>query len=204
MPRCDATLIQSDIHSPCAACPVLPCFTLPWLRPALPYLTLPRPRPALPCHACALPLPCPVLLSGTEGCSKRAASQKSSLLLKDATCCCLPCNMCDRAADADALLSYESLAKVEVFWGNADRARGLFQEGHLKHKGTSRFYRAWAQLEKNADQLQVGASSFDQPAGCVLCAGCWESGSGSAACICPTQCTVCLRKLHCVTSTSHV
>ena len=40
---------------------------------------------------------------------------------------------------ADALLSYEGLAKMEAFWGNTDRARGLFQEGHLQHTGTSRF-----------------------------------------------------------------
>ncbi len=58
-------------------------------------------------------------------------------------------------ADSGALLCYEGLANVEAFWGHEGRARAVFQEGHSKCGGSSRFYRGWAQFEKKQAELEV-------------------------------------------------
>ena len=58
-------------------------------------------------------------------------------------------------ADSGTLLCYEGLASVEAFWGNAEKARQVFQEGVFKVPGTSRFYRGWAQFEKKNGDLEV-------------------------------------------------
>lgn len=44
---------------------------------------------------------------------------------------------------------------MQEFWGKADKARGLYEEGQAKHGGTSRFYRSWAQFEKKQGRLEV-------------------------------------------------
>ncbi len=60
-------------------------------------------------------------------------------------------------ADSGALLCYEGLANVEAFWGHEARARAVFQEGHAKRGGSSRFYRGWAQFEKKQAELEVSS-----------------------------------------------
>ena len=61
-------------------------------------------------------------------------------------------------ADAGALLCFEGLANVEAFWGNEQKARALYEEGHTKKGATSRYLRGWALFEKKQADLQVSTS----------------------------------------------
>jgi len=70
-------------------------------------------------------------------------------------------------ADSGALLCYEGLANVEAFWGHEGRARAVFQEGHSKCGGSSRFYRGWAQFEKKQAELEV-TLNFSTVCNCVF------------------------------------
>ena len=61
---------------------------------------------------------------------------------------------------------------MEAFWSHDDpdnaRARAVFEEGHSRFGGNSRFFRAWALFEKKQGNLQVSDCKLIYTRNCVI------------------------------------